>query len=192
LARSQRKGIRLSIEKVLIPELLARGFEQYPPVRDPQLSPFGRFRRRSGRGVELLEVRFNKNRTSHFHFHIALVTAESTVRRKLIPIDDQWPIDVDANFVVWRRGLVFRRWFGVKKYAREGISGAEYDASVMQAIETLPMIERYFARGRRTLAMEKFPQGLSDDLPYLFLCFVAVVGTFCALLWVAGWTWRLL
>ena len=189
MAKSRKTGIRLSIEKLLIPEFVARGFEQVPPIRDSQLSPFGRYRRRSERGFDIIEIGFSKNRTSHFCLHIAQATGK-TVWKTVQTLEEQWPLDVDPNFVVFRRGLVFRRWFGVRKYAREGISEAEYDSAVKEAIGGLPMIERYFAQGKTTLAMEKFPQGLTDDLGYIGLCFFAVVGTCFSLIWVAGWLWR--
>ena len=190
MAKSRKTGIRRSIEKLLIPELEARGFQQLSEIRDPQLSPFGRLRRPAERGLELIEVRFNKNRTSHFHFHIALAKEGSVVWNQSIPLDDMWPVDADPNFIVWRRRLVFRRWFGVRKYARQGITEQEYDAAVQEAIGYLPMIERYFRDGTRTLAMGRYPQGVGSELAYVGLCAISVLGPFIALAWLAGWLWR--
>ena len=187
---SKKTGVRRSIERLLIPELVARGFERVPPVQDAQLSPFGRLRRRGERGLDLIEIRFNKDRTSHFHFYIARATGESTIWRKPVPIEDQWPIDVKPSFLVWRRGRVFRHWFGVKKYAREGITEQEYDDAVRVAIAYVPMIERYFLRGTRTLAMEKFPQGITDDLAYWGLCAGVILGPVFLAIWTAGWVVR--
>jgi hypothetical protein len=187
VAKSRKTGIRLGIERLLIPDLLVRGFEQVPPTREG----FGRFRRRSERGFDIIEIAFNKNRTSHFCMHVAQATGKS-VWKTVQTLEEQWPLDVDPNFMVFRRGLVFRRWFGVRKYAREGISEAEYDVAVKQAVDYLPVIERYFATGKTTLAMAKFPQGPWDDMRYVGLCLAAVVGALFALLWVAGWLWRYL
>jgi hypothetical protein len=190
LGGSKKSGIRRSLERLLIAELLARGFEHWPETIDSRRSPFGVMRRRTERGIELIEVRFNKYRTSHFNFHIAHVTSEKTVWKDPKPMEQQLPFDVDPNFVVWRRGLVFRRWFGVKKYAREGIRDEEFDTAVRQALGYLPMIEAYFQRGNRTLAMEKYPQGLRDDLAYWSVCTFAVIGSIWGLVWGVGWLWR--
>ena len=185
MAKSRKTGIRLGIERLLIPELQARGFEQVPPIREG----FGRFRRRTDRGFDIIEIDFLQKPHVAFCLHIAQATGK-TVWKTVQTLEEQWPLDVEPNFKVYRRGLVFRHRFGVRKYAREGISAAEYDEAVKQAIDCLPVIERYFATGKTTLAMEKFPQGPLDDLGYIGLCSLAVVGTSFTLIWVAGWLWR--
>lgn len=191
MTKSRRTGIRRSLEKLLFPELSARGFEHLPETNDPQLAPFGRFRRRGERGLELIEVTFSKYRTSHFRFHIAIAREGASVWKTSKPVEDMWSLDVDPNFLVWRRGLVFRRWFGVRKYARQGITEQEYDAAVQQAIDYLPMIERYFRHGSRSLlAMAKYPQGLKDDLAYWGWCAVGVLAPAYAMVWALGWLWR--
>jgi len=191
LARSRKTGVRLSIERLLIPALAARGFEHLPATDDAQLEPFGRFRRRTDRGLEIIEIPFNKNRTSHFCLHFARATGEPVAWIKgPVPIEDQWAMHVDPNFVLFRQGFLFRYRFGVRKYAREGISEAEYDAAVMKAVESLPIIERYFEKGKTTLAMRKFPDGPGDNLAYAGLCIGVVLGTFYAVLWVVGYLVR--
>ena len=190
MAKSRKAGIRRSIEKLLIPQLVARGFEHSPATQDSTLEPFGRFLRRTN-GVEIVVIRFNKNRTSHFNFHIARATKpEAKWGAGTIPIEDQWPLHVDPNFLVWKRGLVFRRYFGVRKTAKEGIEEREYDAAVEEAVARLPVIDRYFERGRTTLAMEKYPQGPADDWSYRGLCIAVVLGTFLSAVWAVGWIVR--
>ena len=136
-------------------------------------------------------IRFNKNRTSHFNFHIARVISEQTVwGTEAVPPHAQWPSQVDPNYLVWRREWVFRHWFGVRKKAREGITEQEYDGAVNEAIARLPVIDRYFQSGKTTLAMAKYPQGPTDDLAYLGLCIAVVLGVFFGGLWVVGWMVR--
>jgi len=141
----------------------------------------------------MVVIRFSKYRTSHFHFHIARATTPDAVCADgPIPIEDQWPMHVDPNFLVWKRGLVFRRYFGVRKKVKEGIDEHEYDAAVDEAIARLPLIDRYFERGKTTLAMGKYPRGPGDDWPYLVLCIAVVLGSFLAGAWLLGWIFRLL
>ena len=190
MAKSRKTGIRKSIEKLLIPALVARGFEHSPGTRDSMLEPFGRFLRRT-RGLEMVVIRFNKNRTSHFNFHIARAVSEETVwGSRLITPEDQWPTDVDPNYLVWKRGWVFRRYFGVRKKAREGIEEREYDAAVEEAVASLRWVDGYFEKGRTKLAMEKYPQGIADDLPYIGLCITVVLGPLLGGVWMLGWIFR--
>jgi hypothetical protein len=191
LAKSRKSGIRRSIERLLIPALLARGFEHVPATDDAQLNPFGRFRRRTDRGFEIIQIPFNKNRTSHFCLHFARTTGESVpwFNGPLAP-EDQWAWHVDPNFQLFKLRLVFRYRFGVRKYARQGITDAEYDAAVMEAVENLPLIERYFETGKTTLAMHKYPEGPGEGLVYFALCAAVLLGGFYALLWLVGFLVR--
>ena len=190
MTASRKTGIRRSIEKLLIPALVARGFEQSPATESALLEPFGRFLRRTN-GVEIIVIRFNKDRTSHFHFHIARATTPDAIWADApIPVEDQWPMHVRPNYLVWKRGLVFRHWFGVRKKAREGIEEREYDAAVVEAVARLPLIDRYFERGTTTLAMGKYPRGPADDWPYRSLCITVVLGTLFAGACVLGWIIR--
>jgi hypothetical protein len=123
--------------------------------------------------------------------HVARAISEKTVwGTESVPLDAQWPYQVDPNYLVWRRGWVFRHWFGVGKKAREGISEQEYDDAVKVAIARLPSIDRYFERGKTTLALAKYPQGPTDDLAYFGLCIAVVLGIFFGGLWVVGWLVR--
>ena len=183
MAGSKRKGIRLAIEQRLIPELLARGFVQEPETSDQQLKPFGNFVRRGDHGVDIVAIYFNKNRTSHFHFHVARSAQP-------LPTPVQWPWSVRPNFVVWRRGLIYRRWFGVRKRARDGISADEYDAAVRVAIRRLEVVERVLATNRGSLYVEEFPQGLRESLPYWTWCLLSVLVPLYAVAWALGWLWR--
>ena len=180
---ARRKGIRLAIEESLIPELLARGFVHELETADPQLNPFGRFVRQGEHGVDVLVIHFNKNRTSHFHFHVA---------RSAEPKADpwRWPWNVRPNFVVWRRGLIYRRWFGVRKRAREGISADEYAAAVRVAIQRLEVVERVLATNQRSLYVEEFPQGIRESVAYGTWCLLSVLVPLYAAAWLLGWIWR--
>jgi hypothetical protein len=191
VARSRKQGIRRSVEQLLVPALVARGFEHLPATDDAQLSPFGRFRRRTERGFELIEIPFNKNRTSHFCLHFARFTGTPAPSwaGNLAP-DDRCVWHIVPNYQLFRRPLIFRYRFGVRKYAREGITEAEYDAAVMAAVESLPLVERYFSKGKTTLAMHKYPDGLRDNLGYVGLCITVVLGSVYAAIWTVGFLVR--
>ena len=183
MARSRKTGIRRAIEQQLIPELLARGFVQEPDTSDPQLNPFGRFVRPAGAGFDVVVIHFNKYRTSRFHFHIARSA-------RAIEASMRWPWNVRPNFVVWRRGLIYRRWFGVRKRAREGIGEPEYADAVRIAVRRLAVVERVLETRRRSLFVEEFPQGLREGLAYWAWCLASVVVPGCAAAWLVGWLWR--
>jgi hypothetical protein len=183
MARSRKTGIRRAIEQLLVPELVARGFVPEPDASGGNLDPFGRFVRRSERGVDVLVIHFNKNRPSHFHFHVARASLVEGASKR-------FPAGIEPNFVVWRRGLIYRRWFGVKKFAREGISAEEYAAAVRASMRRLDVVERVLESGKRSLYVEEFPQGWREALGYWAFCLLTVLLPVCAAVWLGGWFWR--
>ena len=59
------------------------------------------------------------------------------------------------------------------------------------ALRCLPRIERLLATGRsRSLYVERFPQGLVEELPYWAFCAAVVLTPILAAAWLAGWLFR--
>ena len=141
VAKSRKTGIRLSIEQILFPELEARGFSMAAD------SGWGRFSRIGANGTETLTIDFDKNNLAHFRMTLG-VEADATDRHVLS----------GKHFYLTRWGLPLRRWFGVRKKVRDGITAAEYEAAVRLAMDCLPQVERLFATGKRSWRMAEMPE----------------------------------
>jgi hypothetical protein len=177
---ASKLNVRRSVERLLIPALAARGFEPVPGDAKDLLNPYGRFRRRAADGAfEIVEIHFNEYRTSHFQLHFA-VTRQ----------DHDWVVHVIPRFRLVRRRWTTYGWFGVRKKAREGISEAEYDAAVEEAIRLVPEIQRVFAEGRPGWHVVGNPQSAGDFLAHLGLLLVVFVTPFLFLAWLLGWLYR--
>jgi hypothetical protein len=173
-------NVRRSVERLLIPALLARGFEQLPDPDKDVLHPFGQFRRQAGDGAfEWVEVQFDKYRSSNFQIHFA-VTREP----------EAWLGRVVPRFRLVRRRWTTYGWFGVQKKAREGISEAEYDAAVEEAVRLLPEIERVFAGGRPGWHVVQNPGSARGYFAHLGLVLVVFATPFLVLAWLLGWLSR--
>jgi hypothetical protein len=174
-----KQNIRRSMERLLLPALATRGFEHVPAAPNELLRPYGRFRRLREGVFEVIEIQFNKNRTSRFRLNLARTTDEH-----------QWAQDVLPHFHLTARGLTLRRWFGVRKEAREGITESEYDAAVKDVIALLPEVERLFATGRTTRRIERMPMTRWAYLAGMGETLIIVVIPILALVWIVGWLFR--
>ncbi len=194
MAATKKYNIRRSIERHLIPALEARGFKRAPDnseSRDPLHNPYGRFRRHTGRGFDLIEIQFHKDRLSRFRLNLASAAGgEWPWPQAPIPLEDQWTAHVFPNYYFTDRGLVFRRWFGVRKLARQGITEGEYDAAVDKVIRLLPQVDRLFATGRPSRRMQRMPEGALRFLAYAGQCLLAVVIPVYFAAWLVGWLVR--
>ena len=182
-----------SVERLLIPEIVARGFVQGPRCDPSSNDPYGPFRRKSERGIELVELHFDKNLRSQFRLNVGVATKPFVMPfgGRVVPPEEQ-SVSQTGNpfFILWRRGLIFRHWFGVPKLAKDGVSEAEFDAAVNPAIKLLPQIERLFETGKASRNMVRYPQGPLEGWGYVALCAITVLIPFSAMLWIVGWISR--
>ncbi len=177
---ASKLNIRRSVERLLIPALAARGFERVPDTESDLLNPYGRFRRRASDGnLEIVEIHFNKNRTSHFQLHFAVTRQELDGVRQVLP-----------RFCLVRRRWATYGWFGVRKTASEGIAEVEYDAAVEEAIRLLPVVERTLSNGRDGYHVVRNPESAAGYFAHLGLLLVVFATPFLFLAWLLGWLYR--
>ena len=191
MAADKKLNVRRSIERLLLPALVARGFRQSDADARNIHNPYGRFRRHAAHGIEIVEVQFNKNNLARFRLNLAVATAAcASLQGAPIAPEDQWVGMVLPRYHMTRCGTPFRIWFGVRKPARKGITEAEFDAAVELVIRRIPQIERLFATGKRSWRMEENPVRASVFVLQMILGILAIGIPIGALLWLAGYLVR--
>lgn len=178
MAAKKKLNIRRSIERLLLPDLERRGFTRIQPGGNDNLMPYGPFVRDGARGVEQIELQFDKYQSSRFRLYLRIDAPGSRPGNYL---------RVPGYPEIWhlRAGLLLNIWFGVpRRKDGRSITEAEYDAVVAKVIALLPQIEAVFKSGRRTWYVRP---GIGPILAIpLYMAFLVYVVPVLALLWVAG------
>ncbi len=149
---AKKLSIRRSIERLLFPELERRGFQRIPPAQYDRLLPFGKFVRQGARGLDVLELQFDKYTATRFRLNLWVVPPGRTLEEPWRAGDPEL-----SHYYFTRRGLVLRPWFGVRR-RRPPPGVPEYDRAVNEVISLLPEVDDLFRSGRETRRMERMPE----------------------------------
>jgi hypothetical protein len=153
---SAKHLLRASIECILVPELEKRGFIRAPlsgeDLRAREIVssfPFGRFKRRKGSVVELLEIQLARGGKAAFRFNLATVPSAGVIG-PTGPIlqEEVWTQYSNEYFEVYKRRF-FPRWFQLIRWPwSPSPTPTEYEELVREAVKLLPNIEATFLTHR--------------------------------------------
>lgn len=152
----QRKWLIASLEAILLPELERRGFQRAPLAGEDARGemaigfPFGRMRRETAAGLELVEIQLDKRRLPAFRLNLG-IAPEGGIQHPLtghVPQDEIWVHYLPRYWEVYAsrwtsHGLPFtRRWFAARRWPGAVPARADYDALVQRVVMLLPHVER--------------------------------------------------
>lgn len=150
---SERAELRKALEQRLVPELLKRGFVRVDPEpealgREVQAAfPFGRLRRPSKTGSELVEIQVHP-RDAAFRLNIGFVPpggVDHRVGGKLAE-SDVWVQYLDRYYELCARRFM-GKWFSARK-VRLAKRPADFNSLVDSVVALIPEIEQLFREGR--------------------------------------------
>ena len=152
-----RRWLSDSIRKHLIPAFLHRGFHLVPlnghdaergEIRS--IFPFGRLRRETVGGYEMIEIQFDKHGRAAFRLNIG-VAPTAGIEHAAGPVaqEDIWMHFLDRYGEVYHFPLL-RRWFSLWCWERRTATESDFDALVKGVAELVPELERALSSGRNT------------------------------------------
>jgi hypothetical protein len=151
MTKSTRRELIDTVRKRLVPALEGLGFSLVALSDQEKRSevgaafPFGRLRRSTATGFDLVEIQFNKDGSASFRLNIAQVPTagiEHAVGR--VAAEDVWVHYLDHFCTLYARRFL-RRWFHVEEAARQD----QIDATVERVVDLLPQVDDYLRHGRR-------------------------------------------
>lgn len=141
-----RKAMRASIDRLLLPELQARGFRRDPGTEPDDEMPWGTLSRTGRRGRDRIVIAFDRHRPGHFTLCLSVLPDP-------LPADPH--ADVLAVYELAQRGGYFRKPFGATVGKGEQPSAADHDKAVLDVVEALAEIEAFFAAGTVSRRMRR-------------------------------------
>ena len=153
MASSERTELIEAIRERLIPKLYQLGFTDVPLTRDEKGSevgtsfPFGRLRRPTSTGYDLIEIQLDKHRPAAFRLNFAKVPASGIVHAVgPVKAEDVW-VHYQDHFCELYASPTFRRWFSAAKLFGGKPGKQEIAAFVDRVAELIPQVESYFSSG---------------------------------------------
>lgn len=151
IGASARRRLIDGLRNRLVPELEQRGYVQVELSNDEKRSevgaafPFGRLRKRTANGFELIEIQFHKNGGPSFRLNGGRVPAqgiEHVVGH--VKAEDVWVHYLD-HFCELYSSRLFRRWFALKGALHADDASAQIENLVASVVALVPQIEDYLA-----------------------------------------------
>lgn len=138
--------MRASIDRLLLPELEARGFRRDPGTEPDDEMPWGTLGRAGRRGRDRIVITFDRYRPGHFTLCLSVVPDP--------PLADPHDAGLAVHELA-RRGGYFRQPFGATVGAGAQPSAADHDKAALDVVEALAEIEDFFAAGTVSRRMRR-------------------------------------
>jgi hypothetical protein len=148
---NQRQWLRKAVNRHLLPAFEQRGFTIMPLGKDEASDresrsafPFGRLRRPSPQGFEVVEIQMARY-SAAFSFNIAVVPKEG--------YPPSWGQGGEFPVTWFEDWYEFHRWprvsrgFSVHRWPWQTVTQADYDALVKRIVDLIPEIEQLFKDG---------------------------------------------
>ena len=153
MAGNQRQWLRKAIKRHLLPVFEQRGFS-IVPLSDAELSdrgnrsalPFGRLRRASSRGFEVVEVQIAPYDPA-LRLNIGVVPKEGFTFSWGHAPAEEFPVTGLQDFYVLYPSPWTRRWFKVRRWPWTKVTEADYDTLFKCIAYLIPDVEQVFKYG---------------------------------------------
>lgn len=150
-----RHWLSNGIRKHLIPAFQRRGFLLVPlsgqDARQGEIRsvfPFGRLRRGTPTGFEMVEIQLDKHGRAAFRLNIGIAPTGGIAHAAgLVPLEDVWVHFLDRYGEVYRCPWL-RRWFSLWSWARRASTEADFEELVTRVAELVPEVEQALGSGR--------------------------------------------
>ena len=156
--KQRRKWMRKSVETLLLPEFSRRGFQPVPWNEEEAKSawrtlvPFGRWRRRTSDGFEIIQVYFDPYGGPGFWIRFGAIPEGGTtdVFGNHLAAEDAWAeyLPVMYSTAPFRFFQAYCQQFKVRKWPWQSHTEADYVALVRRVIALMPDIETALREGR--------------------------------------------
>lgn len=153
MASKPRQWLVKSIRELLLPEFEERGFQTVPldanESREVRSAfPFGRHRRTSPPGFEMLEIQLDKRDVPAFSINIGTVPKEGiTTTSGHFAAKDVWVHNLDRVYELYRYPK-FRRWFSIRRWPWQTVNESDYVELIKEVAELIPEIEQLLKDGK--------------------------------------------
>jgi hypothetical protein len=153
MADNARRWLTDSIRTLLIPEFEKRGFVTVPLTAKEARSefrtafPFGRFRRPSPSGFEMVEIQLDKHAKPAFRLNLGIAPTggiEHVVGH--VNQEDLWVHHLPQYYEV-EQSPRLQKWFSVRRWFGSP-QASDYEELVRGVVEILPEIEQALRDGK--------------------------------------------
>lgn len=150
MAKPSRRGLTDALRQRLVAALEQVGFEAVASTAEEKRGevgaafPFGRLRRATVGGFDLVEIQLHKDGSAAFRLNLAKVPVDGIDHASgHIVAENVWVHYLD-HFCTLYAGRFLRRWFRVDDDA----SQEHIEALIDRVIDLIPQVELYFKEGR--------------------------------------------
>lgn len=141
-----RKPMRASLQRLLLPELEARGFRPDRAGEPDAEMPFGTLSRVGANGTDRIVITFNRYRPGHFTLCLSVQPDRPTAGPSA---------DVSVLYELGRRGGFRLAPFGASAPKGRAPAAADHDAAAREVVEALPEVDALFATGSASRRMRR-------------------------------------
>lgn len=152
----ERQWLIKSINAMLLPSLRQHGFEVVPLSDEDARSsdirtafPFGRLRRMSQRGFDLVEIQLDKRGGAEFRLNVGIAPPDGIEHfiSGHVAQEDIWVGYLDQSYEVYKCPRLWM-WFRVFHWPGRAVTKSNFDELVASVVELIPEVELALRDGK--------------------------------------------